>query len=289
MAREIRAKVLLSHVKQPDPWFGLKYSMNLYRGCQHQCIYCDSRSACYRIEEFGEILIKSNAIELLTRELAAKRVRGTIGTGAMNDPYMPLERDVKLTRRALEVIAQHRFPVHVLTKSDLVLRDRDLLSDINRTHATVSFTITTADDDLGRKLEPGAPSVSNRFRAMKTLVAYGIPTGVVMMPVLPFIEDNEENIRAIVQRAHDNGAGYIIPAFGMTLRDRQRTYYYEKLETLFPGMRQRYEQTFGDRYDCPARYADRLAGVFEELCGRVGIATRMKPFDPAKDDQIDLF
>ena len=127
MIREIQAKVLLSHAKQPDPWFGIKYGMNLYWGCQHQCIYCDSRSECYQIENFADILVKVNGIELLRKELASKRVKGTVGTGSMNDPYMPLEEELNLTGRALKVIAQFGFPVHVITKSDLVLRDLDTL------------------------------------------------------------------------------------------------------------------------------------------------------------------
>ena len=232
MIQEITAKVLLSHMKQPDDWFGLRYNMNLYRGCQHQCIYCDSRSLCYGIEDFADILVKENAIDLLRKELAGKRVKGTIGTGSMNDPYMPLEAKIGLTRRALEVIAEFRFPVHVLTKGDLVLRDLDLLQRISEIYAAVSFTITTADDALARKLEPGAASPSARFRAMRTLADHGILSGVTMMPILPFIEDSEENIAEIVRQAHESGASYIIPAFGMTLRDRQRAYYYDKLDSV---------------------------------------------------------
>ena len=148
MIKEIQAKTLLARVKGPDDCFGLYYNLNLYRGCQHQCIYCDSRSECYQIEDFDhDVLIKVNAIELLRRELAGKRVIGTIGTGSMNDPYMPLEAEVRLTRRALEAIAAFGFPVHVITKSDLVLRDIDLLEEIGRkTYAAVTFTVTTADD-----------------------------------------------------------------------------------------------------------------------------------------------
>lgn len=167
--------------------------MNLYRGCQHQCIYCDSRSECYQIENFDtEVLVKANAIELLEKELARKRVKGTIGTGSMNDPYMPLEGDVNLTGRALKVIARFGFPVHIMTKSGLVLRDLDTLCEINTRFAAVSFTITAADDELAKKLEPGAPLVSARFEAMKTLSDHGIHTGITMMPILPFIEDDED-------------------------------------------------------------------------------------------------
>jgi DNA repair photolyase len=152
----------------------------------------------------------------------------------MNDPYMPLEKDIRLTRRALEVIAGSGFPVHAITKSDLVLRDLDLLEEINRkTYAAVTFTVTTADDALSRRLEPGAPVSSRRLAALRILNRRGLLTGITLMPVLPFIEDNEENIRQIITLAAGNGARYILPAFGMTLRDRQRTYYYNKLDQLF--------------------------------------------------------
>lgn len=273
---------MLARVKGEDDWFGLYYNMNLYRGCQHQCIYCDSRSECYQIEHFNtEVLVKVNAVELLRKELASKRVVGTIGTGSMNDPYMPLEKDICLTRRALESIAEFGFPVHTITKSDLVLRDFDLLSVIQeKTYAAVTFTITTADDNLSRKLEPGAPVSSQRLAALRTLSLRGVLTGVTLMPVLPFIEDTEDNIRQIVTLAAENGAKYILPAFGMTLRDRQRAYYYAKLDKLFPGIRPRYERAFGERYSASARNARRLNEVLTEHCNRYGIARRMPVFTP---------
>jgi DNA repair photolyase len=288
--KEIQARVLLSHVKQPDTWFGLKYNMNLYRGCQHRCIYCDSRSECYQIADFdGEVLVKANAIDLLRKELARKRVKGTIGLGSMNDCYMPLERELNLTGRALELIAQFGFTVHVMTKSNLVLRDLDTLATINERYATVSFTITAADDELGKKLEPGAPLVSERFRAMRIIADRGLQTGISLMPVLPFIEDTEENIAAIVEMAHGHGASYIIPSFGMTMRDRQRAYYYDKLDKLFPGLRQKYEKTYDERYHCPVPNADRLAKVFYELCDRCDIAPRIIPYNPQAETQLRLF
>jgi DNA repair photolyase len=287
--KEIEAKVLLSHVKQPDSWFGLKYNMNLYRGCQHRCIYCDSRSDCYQIDNFdSEILVKANAIDLLARELASKRVKGTIGTGSMNDPYMPLERTVNLTGRSLEVIARFRFPVHVLTKSDLVLKDLETLCEINKVFAAVSFTITTADDVLGKKLEPGAPLVSARLEAMRVLAEHNVHTGILLMPVLPFIEDSKENISEIVRLAHEHGATYVIPAFGMTLRGRQRTYYYRKLDLLFPGLRQRYEREFGSDYHCPATGTRQLNRLFEDLCERYGLATRVERYTPQQGKQLRL-
>ena len=289
MIKEITAKVMLSSLKQPDDWFGLKYNMNLYRGCQHQCIYCDSRSECYQIENFKDVLVKVNAIDLLRDELARKRVKGTIGTGSMNDPYMPLEAKRQLTRRALQVITNFRFPVHIITKSDLVLRDLDLLRTISEVYAAVSLTITTADDCLGKKIEPGAPLVSDRFNAIEILAENGILTGVTLMPVLPFLEDNLDNIRQIVTRAHDAGAAYIIPAFGMTLRDRQRDYYYRKLDGLFPGLRGEYERQFGHQYHAAANNALELEREFDSLCQEFGLATRIPQFSPEQGVQIPLF
>lgn len=291
VVREIEAKTLLASSKRPDPWFGLKYTMNLYRGCQHRCIYCDSRSLCYGIEDFdGEVLVKANALELLRRALARKRIKGYIGTGSMNDPYMPLERTLRVTGQALEIIAEFGFPVHVLTKSDLVLRDADILQAIQqRTSAVVSFTITTPDDALARQVEPGAPSPSARFRAMAALAGQGIRTGVVLMPVLPFLEDKPEAIAEIVERAHDCGAAHVIPSFGMTLRDRQRTHYYQELDRLFPGLSERYRQAFGERYTAPAAGAARLEGLFEELINRYNLQRRVAPYEPVQAKQLGLF
>jgi DNA repair photolyase len=282
MIKEIQAKTMLARVKGTDDYFGLYYNMNLYRGCQHQCIYCDSRSECYQIENFNhDVLIKVNAIDLLRRELAGKRVVGTIGTGSMNDPYMPLEDKVGLTRRAIEIIHEFGFPIHTITKSDLVVRDLDLFADIQRqTYAAVTFTVTTADDDLSKKLEPGAPVSSKRLAALRTLSLRGILTGITLMPVLPFIEDTEDNIRRIVTLAAEHGARYILPAFGITLRDRQRAYYYDKLDLHFPSLRTRYEKSFGEKYSAHAQNAKRLGQIFGELCERYGIATRMPVFTP---------
>lgn len=283
MITEIHAKTILNHVKQPDTYFGLKYNMNLYRGCQHQCIYCDSRSTCYQIENFADIHIKVNAIDLLADALPRKRMRGTIGFGSMNDPYMPIERKYQLCRRALEVIAENRFPVHIITKSDLVLRDIDLLKQINtQTYAAVSFTITTAEDKLARKIEPGAPPSSARFAAMKILAGAGIHTGVTMMPVLPFIADTLENTEKLLKLSHHHGANYILPWFGLTLREGSREYFYAKLDKLFPGAKQKYIRQFGLRYECNSLYAPALYTRFNELRQQYGIADRMKVFAPEK-------
>lgn len=288
MTTEILAKTLLSSAKQPDNWFGIKYTMNLYRGCQHQCIYCDSRSECYQIADFAEIQVKVNALGRLSDEIRRKRVKGTIGTGSMNDPYMPIEAERRLTRGALQIISAAKFPVHIITKSDLVLRDLDILKEISRVYAAVSFTITSADDALSKKLEPGAPVSSRRFAALKTLSANGITAGVTMMPVLPFIEDSDENIRALLQMAGEAGASYIIPGFGLTLRDRQREYFYAKLERLFPGLREQYQRRYGERYSAESPRAARLGQIFKEECARLGIATKM-PFYQPENEQLPLF
>jgi len=264
--------------------------MNLYRGCQHRCIYCDSRSECYQIDNFDkEVLVKANALDLLRDELSRKRVKGVIGLGSMNDPYMPLEKELNLTGRALALIAEFGFPVHIITKSDGVLRDLDTLREIARVYASVSFTITTADDALAAKVEPGAPRPSARFAAMRALSDHGIQTGVTMMPILPFIEDTEENIAAIVEGAAESGASYIIPWMGMTLRDRQRAYYYEQLERLFPGLRQKYERTYGERYSCDSPHASRLYKLCEELCARLALSTRIPGYAPQAAQQLSLF
>ena len=290
MIKEIQAQVLLAHSKQPDPWFGLKYNMNLYRGCCHRCVYCDSRSECYQIENFdGDILVKVNAIELLRKELASKRVKGPIGLGSMNDPFMPLPPGVSLTGQALAVIAEFGFPVHIITKSALVMEELETLRRISQIYASISFTITTADDALAAKIEPFSSRPSARFAAMKTLAAHGIQTGVTMMPILPFIEDNEENITAIVEQAAANGASYIIPWMGMTMRDRQRAYYYRQLDALFPGVREKYERTYGDRYSCDAPNAPQLYRLFNTLCDKHHIATRLPLYAPLASQQLNLW
>lgn len=286
---EIQAKTILASFKQPDPVFGLKYNMNLYRGCQHQCIYCDSRSACYGIENFHDIQVKSNALDLLRSELPRKRVKGVVGTGSMHDPYMPIEKQYQLTRQALELLVRFGFGVHLNTKSSLVLRDVDVLLELSKKHCSVCLSISTTDDELGRKIEPGASLVSERFAAIRALSAQGIQAGVCMMPVLPFIEDTVENISAVVERAADSGARFIVPWFGMSLRDRQREYYYAQLDRLFPGLRQRYERAYGERYAAPARNASRLSAVFYEACQRFGLGTAVPQATEQQVRQGTLF
>lgn len=282
MYREIQAKTLLSTIKGDDPIFGLKYNLNLYRGCEHQCIYCDSRSLCYGIEDFGDVLVKINAIDLLIKELASKKVKGTVGFGSMSDPYTLAELKYGLTRTALSVLARRGFPVHLNTKSVLIERDINLLEEINRVHCSVCFSITTSDDALARKVEPGAPPSSARFQAMRKLAERGIHVGVSMMPILPFLEDSAANIETIAEQTAAHGGTFIIPWFGMSLRDRQREYYYAQLERLFPGLREKYAVRYGERYEASAPNARVLGEVFQDACRKYHLDTRVKRYQPAR-------
>jgi DNA repair photolyase len=290
--REIQAKTLLISIKNPMGWFGVKYNLNIYRGCEHHCIYCDSRSECYQIADFdGEVLVKVNAIELLEKELARKRTKGTVGTGAMSDPYTYAEKRFGLTGKALEVIARHRFPAHITTKSDLVLKDLEILREIaHTTRASVGFTLTTTDDELARQVEPAAPHPSARLEAMATLAEAGVLTGVLMMPVLPFIEDNPENITTIVRRTAEAGGKFIVPWIGMSLRTGQREYFYEQLDRRFPGLRAKYEARYGPRYNCPTPNERALWSVLNAACQKYGLTMDMSLFAPAKEpQQLKLF
>jgi len=280
MRHEIHARTLLS-TTHGDPLFGDRYNMNLYRGCEHRCIYCDSRSECYGIENFHDVLVKVNAIELLENELRRKRIKGRIGTGSMSDPYTPVERRYKLIRKALCVIAHHGFPVQIRTKSDLVLRDLDVLLEINQIQALVTFTLTTVDDGLARKVEPGAPLPSARLQAMETLAQAGICVGVNLMPVLPFLEDSFDNISAVVKASTAHGARFILPWFGVALRDRQRDYYYSQLDKYFPDLRKRYERQYGSNYFCMAPNANKLAKHFTELCQIYKLDNKVPQYLPA--------
>ena len=265
--------------------------MNLYRGCSHGCIYCDTRSTCYGIGDISRIRIKENAVALLEKELSGKKgPKATIGTGSMNDPYMPCEKRHRLTRSALEIIARHGFPVHVITKSGLVARDKDILSEISgKSYAAVSFTVTTSDDTLARITEPGATPPSLRFNAMEKLASAGIYTGVTMMPILPFINDRPENITEIMRMAASSGASYVLPMFGVTLREGSRDFFYSALDKHFPGIKGRYEQTFANRYECfSPHYAD-LRNVFLQGASRYGLSGSMRFYEPPPPAQLSMF
>ncbi|QVK17478.1 radical SAM protein [Mycoplasmatota bacterium] len=274
--RLIKAKQILSSWSSGNHWFGCNYNMNIYKGCSHGCIYCDSRSECYQVDHFEEVRGKENCLMILDNELKSKRNKGIVGTGAMSDPYNPFEKEYQLTRGALELINKYQYGVGILTKSTLVLRDVDLLKKI-RTHseAMVNFTITTYDDNLCKLIEPHVSLSSDRFKAVKELSNEGIFTGVLIWPILPFINDNEDNIRKLVQKASDCGASFVIPSFGVTLRQNQRDYYYDKLDLHFPGLKQRYKHVFGNQYECLSPNHSNLWNVFKQECNKVGLPYKM--------------
>lgn len=273
---EIKAKTLLSPYHQNSSWFGHHYNLNIYKGCSHGCIYCDSRSDCYRIENFDEVKAKENALLILEKELKSKRKKGVIGSGAMSDPYNPQERIHQLTRKSLMLIDQYRFGVSLTTKSSLIERDLDILVKIKKhSPVLVLMTITTFDDSLASIVEPGASRTSMRFETLRKIGQAGIPTGILMMPILPFINDTEENIRAIIHRAADCGVRIIYPAFGVTMRQNQRDYFYEKLDRHFPEVKQKYIRAFGDRYVCDSPHALALSQLFQQECDNRGIITKM--------------
>ena len=290
MLEYTQAKSILSPLKGgPDPYFGITYNMNLYRGCQHQCIYCDTRSKVYGVGDLSHIRVKKNAIDLLEQKIRSIKNKGTIGTGSMNDPYMPVEKDLNHTRRALEIIAQYNYPVHILTKSNLVLRDIDVIQKISKTYAAVSFTITTTKDSLAKKIEPGAPTPSERFEAIRRLSGKGIYTGIILSPVLPFISDTLENIKSIVEQGAKAGAKYVIAWMGMTMRDGQREYYYKKLDIHFPGIKEKYKNQFGANYNCPSPNSEILYEVFNKTCEQNNMARKMEFYSPDLPKQLHLF
>ncbi|WP_295154351.1 radical SAM protein [uncultured Ruminococcus sp.] len=290
----IKAKTILQKCRDSS-WFGNEYNMNLYRGCCHGCIYCDSRSECYQIQDFDKVNAKENAAEILRDELRRKIRPGIIGTGAMSDPYNPFEREERLTEKSLMLIDAYGFGVTVITKSPLITRDIPLYKQIAE-HSPVlcKMTVTTADDELSRLVEPRVAVSSERFDALAKMSEAGLFTGITLMPVLPFIEDSEDNIRTIVRWAHECGVRCIYPTFGMTLRAGNREYFYQKLDESFPGMKARYIRQYGNSYECPSPNARRLWKVFTDECGKYGILYEMKAIISAykagyEDGQLSFF
>ena len=251
-----------------------KNGMNLYRGCSHGCIYCDSRSNCYHMEHaFEDIEVKENAIELLKDALTRKRKKCMIGTGSMTDPYIPLEMKLGNVQKALELVYEYGFGFTVITKSNRILRDLDLLQKINeKTKCVVQMTLTTCDEDLCRKIEPNVSTTEERFEVLKTLRDCGIPTVVWLSPVLPFINDTEENISGILDMcAEAKVYGVICFGMGLTLREGNREYFYEQLDRLFPGLKEQYIRTYGDQYMIESGNSQKLMRLFHRKCEKYGI------------------
>lgn len=246
-----------------------KNGMNLYRGCSHGCIYCDSRSRCYHMgHAFEDIEVKENAIELLEHALKHKRKKCMIGTGSMTDPYIPLELEIKNLRKALHLIHEHGFGFTVITKSDRILRDLDLLQKINeKTKCVIQMTLTTYDEALCRKIEPNVCTTKKRFEALKQFRDAGIPTVVWLTPILPFLNDTEENISGILEMcAEAKVYGIICYGMGLTLREGNREYFYAQLDRLFPGLKETYIKTYGNQYILESPDNRRLMKLFYEKC-----------------------
>ena len=251
-----------------------RYGMNIYRGCSHGCIYCDSRSKCYQFTHpFEDIEVKRNAPELLEQALKSKRQKGMIGTGSMSDPYMHCEEELGLTRKCLEIICRYGFGAAVQTKSDRILRDIDLLEEINRrAKCVVQMTLTTWDDRLCGIIEPNVCNTKRRVEVLEEMRRRGIPTVVWLTPILPFINDTEENIRAILDAcAQVQVKGIICFDMGVTLREGDREYFYAALDRHFPGLKERYIRTYGGAYEVSSPDRDRLMNLFRSFCREHGI------------------
>lgn len=251
-----------------------KNGMNIYRGCLHGCIYCDSRSLCYQMNhKFEDIEVKANAVGLLENTLRRKRNKCMIGTGAMSDPYMPIEEKLGNMRKCLEVIERYGFGVTMITKSTKVLRDLDLLKKINeKSKCVVQMTLTTYDEDLCRIVEPNVETTYERFRALEILRDNGIPTVVWLCPILPFINDTEENIRGILDYCvRAKVKGIINFDMGVTLRDGNREYFYKKLDEHFPGLKEKYIRMYGNSYQLSSPNSRQLNMIYKSECIKNGI------------------
>lgn len=294
----IPTKTILSQYTDKNFWFGSNYNMNIYKGCNHGCIYCDSRSECYGLKDFDTVRAKANAIDIIRTELKSKRKKGVVGTGAMSDPYNTFEVKHQLTREALKLIHSNNFGVSLDTKSPLVTRDIDILSEIKEhSPVIIKITITTFDDDLCKKIEPNVAVSSKRFQAIKKLSDNGIFCGVLLMPLLPFINDNEENIRNIIREAAKNGAKFVFTfAMGVTLRQNQRDHYFQQLLKLFPNepLVKKYIETYGYSYECSSPNNHRLMNVYIEECKKHNLLYKMEDIvsaykAPYSKEQLTLF
>ncbi|MBQ6627781.1 MAG: radical SAM protein [Methanobrevibacter sp.] len=259
-----------------------KNGMNLYRGCTHGCIYCDSRSKIYGMDhKFEDIEVKENSLELLKKELI-KRPKSMIGTGAMTDPYVPLEKHLRYVRRSLELIYKYGFGFTCITKSDLVLRDLELLKKINeKSRVVIQMTLTTADDELCSIIEPNVCPTSRRVEVLKTLRDEGIPTVVWLCPILPYINDTEDNINSIIDFCIESDVkGILCYEMGLTLREGNREHFYSKLDEHFPGLKDKYIKNYGNDYSIPSPNNKKLMGIFKRRTSQAGILNDFREIFP---------
>ena len=285
----------LLHRNKSTEWFGTDHTMNLYRGCCHGCLYCDSRSSCYQNPDFDRVKAKEDALRILRDDLARKVKPAFITMGSMSDPYNPFEKELQLTRHALELIDAYQCGVAVATKSSLIVRDAALYRLI-QDHSPVicKLTVTTADDTLAAKVEPYAPPPSQRLAALEELSEAGVFAGVLFMPVLPFVEDSRENVLSVVDSAARAGARFVYAAFGVTMRDGQRDHFLNGLDWAFPGMGERYRKRYGSRYYCSSPKAKELWELFSARCRELGLLYEMRHIISAatrsyEDRQLSFF
>lgn len=288
------------HYKEVKAILSPQNGMNIYRGCTHGCIYCDSRSKCYNMDhDFEDIEVKSNAVELLEAALRKKRKKCMIGTGAMCDPYMHLELKLNHTRKCLEIIDRYGFGLSIQTKSNRILRDLELLKSINsKSKCVVQVTLTTYDEELCKILEPAVSTTRERFEVLEVMRDNGIPTVVWLDPILPFINDTEENLRGILDYCiRAKVYGVLCFNMGVTLRDGDREYFYKKLDEHFPGLKQKYQKKYGLSYEVISDNNEKLMDIFYEECNKHGIVSNidelfryMKKYEEKQQmEQISMF
>lgn len=286
------------HYKKVKGILSATNGMNLYRGCTHGCIYCDARSKCYHIDHvFEDIEVKENALDLLENRLLHKRDKCMIGTGAMTDPYIHLEESINYTRKSLELIEKYGYGVAIQTKSNRILRDLDLLKKINENaKCVVQMTLTTYDEKLCKILEPNVSTTKERFEVLKIMRDNGIPTVVWMSPILPFINDTKENITALLNYCIEAKVyGIICFNMGLTLREGNREYFYQNLDNYFPGLKELYQQKYGERYEINSPHNKELMQLFYKTCKEHHIESDVnKNFSylhefPTKNEQMSFF
>jgi len=273
--------------------------MNISRGCTHGCIYCDSRSKCYQINhDFEDVEIKSNAPKLLEDALKRKRNKCVVGTGAMTDPYIPIPENLTNIRACLEIINKYDCGIAIQTKSDLILRDLDLLISINKkAKCIVQTTLTTFDENLCKIIEPNVCGSNRRYEMLKIMRENGIQTIVWLCPFLPFINDTEENLLGLLDYCVDSGVyGILCWGIGMTLREGSRDYFYKKLDEHFPGLKDVYQKNYGIKYEVSSIHNNKLMKLFYSFCEKNNIVTGidklfeyMRTFEAKEKKQMELF
>lgn len=263
----IKTRTIMTKSNKGSHWFGIDYHMNLYKGCNFGCVYCDNMSDTYHIKDFSKIKVKENALKILENELVSKNNKGVISFGSLSDPYNKLEKDLELTRSALKLINKHGFGVSIDTKSDLILRDIDILKEISKNNnVIIKISLCTTSENLSRKLEPNAPSINKRLNTLKVLHENGIYAGILLMPILPFITDNVDNIKSCVRAAYENKAKFIYTKMGLTLRKGNKECYYKYLDDFYPGLKLDYEKVYEkSTFLSPLMYKN-LLETFVSLC-----------------------